>query len=81
MTAKPQILRVLASGGFKEPLSAAYGEGPSVMFFPGLKCFFPVEISILIDPNKFQWFQKGKSKKKKKKKSSAIPACYATGVL
>ena len=38
-------------------------------FFPGVKCFFPVENSNFVDPNKINisGFEKWKAKKKKKK--------------
>ena len=42
-------------------------QGHFSQFFLSMKCFFPgLEISILVDPNKFQEFQKVKSKKTNK---------------
>ena len=38
-TNKPSIGQCLIQG--MRALSAAYGGGPSVAFFPGMKCLFP----------------------------------------
>ena len=56
----------------KRALSAAYG-GPCSGVFSGVKCFFSVNISTLVDSNQISVvFQELKSKKKKKKKKKKM---------
>ena len=38
------------------------------MFFPCMKCFFPVDISILVDPKQISVVSKSEKHKKKKKR-------------
>ena len=47
-----------------------FSEGQSNFsdFFPNMKCFFPVENSILVDPKQASVVLKNESKKKKKKR-------------
>ena len=52
----------------KRTLSAAYSEGPSAAFFLTWNVFFPVEISILVDPKQILVVSKNKKVKSKKKK-------------
>ena len=73
------------SGGYKEkgPVSSLCWE-PFSDIFSWRSVLFPSRNFHFGWPtNKFQWFQKVKSKKKKKKKkkTSATPPCYATGAL
>ena len=53
-----------------EPFSGVFSRRE--MFFPGMKCFFPVEISILVDPKQISVVSKSEKQKKKKKKKKRI---------
>ena len=45
-------------------------------FFLAWFSFFPLEISIFIDPKKLKWFPKVKSKKKKKRKENKRSSAF-----
>ena len=57
------------SGRFKEkgPVSSLRW-GPSVAWLPSMKCFFPVEISILVYPKQISMVSKSEKQKRRKKK-------------
>ena len=80
---------LLPSGAFKEkgPVRLRSLQcGPSVVFFPDVKCIFPVGISILVDPKQISVDSKSEEQKKKKSPlkvlcHSATSTCYATGAF
>ena len=78
----PQVYSIPARG---RGITGIFFWGGKVIFpdfFPGMKCFFPVENFHFGRPkNKFLSFSKVKSKKKKKKKSSALFITFPTSIL
>ena len=69
-------LKVFGTGGFVNFYVGSYqwskgnifqrGQSHFSRFFPGVKCFCPVDISILVPKTNFSDFKKWKAKKKNK---------------